>query len=67
MSKKKRKIINLFPSLCAPEECDECIYIGEGDFVCCKDNRNTTVLEDFIPTVDYMWCRRERENGNHHT
>lgn len=29
------------------DECDNCIYIGEGDFIC--DKLMEIVIEDFVP------------------
>lgn len=33
------------------EECDHCIYVGEGGFLC--DITEKIVIEDFIPTKYY--------------
>lgn len=44
--KNKTKICN---------NCDHCIYIGEGDFICDKDEP-VLIEEDFTPTEDYYKC-----------
>jgi len=56
MRRRKKKVIRLHPKMCSPEECEHCLYIGEGDFVCDKDEDYTTVIEDFEPTDDYLRC-----------
>ena len=41
------------------ENCDECVYVGEGDSLCME--RQEIVLTDFgAPTDNYLCCR-ERE------
>lgn len=40
MAKKKKKI-------CDPGMCDECLYIGEGDFLC--EKHQTIVVSDWEP------------------
>lgn len=38
-------------------ECENCIYIGEGDYIC--DELHEIVIEDFgQPTVNRMLCRQ---------
>jgi len=42
------------------QECDECVYIGEGDFICVKYDLPVIVLEEFSdPTEYYRWCDTE--------
>lgn len=42
------------------EECDECVYIAEGDYYCMLEEPRQ-VLEDFIvPTAEYNWCHRSK-------
>lgn len=44
---------------CDPAVCDECMYIGEGDFVCSlhlDDPDRAMVVEDWVPTENYLQC-----------
>ena len=34
--------------------CDHCVYIGEGDYICNVDEP-ILVMEEFCPNDDY-WC-----------
>lgn len=34
--------------------CANCIYIGEGDYIC--DSNMVTVMEDFTPNDNYNYC-----------
>lgn len=43
------------------EECDNCVPVGEGDHIC--DNNNKLVIEEYIPTDDYGFCRREDDKN----
>lgn len=45
---------------CDPSECDDCIYIGEGDFYC--QNEQEIVISDFVPTDEYLCCLGEKNN-----
>lgn len=54
MAKKKKKI-------CDPGMCDECLYIGEGDFLC--DKHQTIVVSDWEPTEDYLICMGGLSDG----
>ena len=36
--------------------CDECLYIGEGDFVCTKTAPYAGVVIDWMPTKEYRHC-----------
>ena len=54
MSRKKAKIKH---KVCTPEECEHCMYIGEGDFVCDLNDDYKTVIEDFEQTEDYLRCK----------
>jgi hypothetical protein len=39
------------------ENCADCSYIGEGDFVCINDESKVVlVISSFVPTGDYMKC-----------
>ena len=48
--KNKKKIY------CEPSVCDNCIYIGEGDFVC--EELQEIVVSDWQPTDEYIGCER---------
>lgn len=47
------------------EDCRECIYMGEGEYACAREEPPRTVLEGFgIPAEGYFWCRgRKGVNG----
>jgi hypothetical protein len=34
--------------------CENCLYIGEGDYMC--DTNNEIVIEEWQPTEDYYYC-----------
>ena len=57
MSKKNRKR----PSSC--QNCDECQYIGEGNYACMKDVPKVMLTEFGVHTDDYMWCRSLKVHG----
>lgn len=42
------------PAMLCCYNCEHCIYIGEGDYIC--DENNEIVIEDWMPTDDYVWC-----------
>lgn len=50
MKKKQRKT-----KMCDPGMCDECIYIGDGDFLC--DKYQAFVVEDWEAGDDYLICQ----------
>lgn len=39
----------------ACQDCNHCVYICEGDYICDFDEP-VLILEDFTPTDDYMYC-----------
>lgn len=46
-------------------KCPNCVYIGEGDFMCSKFSFDelVIVLTDFsCPTEDYLKCEKENNN-----
>ena len=51
MTKKKKK--NNRPETC--EQCENCVYIGEGDFICTLESP-IIIMEDFCPNENYMYC-----------
>lgn len=54
MGKRKRNKAPVLKKEC--ESCDECVPIGEGDFICTKEEPKI-VLSDYIPTEEYGWCK----------
>jgi len=48
MKKDNKKIAKI----CAT--CDNCIYIGEGDYIC--DDTKDIVMEDHTPNDNYFHC-----------
>lgn len=52
--------------ICDPAECDECVYVGEGGFLCTDERfEQEIVVEDFEPTEHYMRCQKGRKGGKH--
>lgn len=45
-------------------ECENCLYIGEGDSIC--ELNNEIVLEDWTPTDKFMWCQFKKGKGGKH-
>lgn len=49
------------PGMCDPGMCDNCIYIGDGDFICDRGpGEPVLVVEDWEPNENYLMCRRNR-------
>ena len=47
-------------------QCDNCNYIGDGDFICelhIEDPDKALVIEDWQPTDNYMQCRKRGNNA----
>lgn len=40
------------------EYCDECIYIGEGDYICDKAEPKIIITDHVVATEYYRWCKR---------
>lgn len=62
MAKKRKSHI----PICDPSECDNCIYIGDGTFICDKYNDNeghpaTIVVDGWNPAKDYGRCGKETQ------
>jgi hypothetical protein len=51
MTKKHKSHI----PMCDPSECDNCIYIGEGTFICDKHD-NAIVIDEWSPTDNFSRC-----------
>lgn len=45
---------------CDPAVCDDCVYLGEGDFICWAQEE--IVMSDWMPTEYYMMCNRGGKN-----
>lgn len=59
MKKKDKPKKRIREKICDPGMCDECVYIGEGDFLC--EKYNEIVLSDWEPTEDFTMCIKEDE------
>lgn len=43
------------------EDCLECVYVGEGEYACAREDPSRTVLEGFgFPADGYLWCRKKK-------
>lgn len=40
------------------EICDDCVYIGEGDSICTKDEPKIIITDFCIKTDEYGWCKK---------
>lgn len=59
MKKYKKHPHQEKPRMCDPGMCDNCIYIGEGDFICDKGpGEPVIVVEDWQPNENAGRCRR---------
>lgn len=57
MSRKRKKVSDC-------RNCDECVYVGDGDFACMKSNPCKIVYENHsTPTDDYLWCRGKKKGS----
>lgn len=49
------------PRMCDPGMCDNCIYIGDGDFICDRGpGEPVLVVEDWEPNENAGMFRRNR-------
>lgn len=61
MKKRKRYQPKEKPRMCDPGMCDNCTYIGDGDFICDRGpGEPVLVVEDWEPNENYFMCRRKR-------
>lgn len=44
--------------------CEHCIYIGEGASICDADVEPKIILDDWIPTDDFWWCAGSEYEGD---
>ena len=59
--KHRRQRVSEKPRMCDPGMCDNCQYVGEGDFIC--DNAPegpVLVVEDWEPNENYLRCKHEQ-------
>lgn len=63
MSKRKPRRVKKKPPICDPAQCDYCLYIGEGDFICegSMPGGMSLVVEDWQPTGASANCPKMRE------
>ena len=54
--KKEKTTSNKKIKVC--DQCVNCQYIGEGDFICTLEEP-VLVMEDFCPTDEFMYCGEE--------
>ena len=45
------------------KRCSECVYVGEGDFVCMLNMPPIIVIENFVPTNDFGDCEKPKERA----
>ena len=43
---------------CDPMMCDNCNYIGEGDFICDRGIEPVLVMYDWAPTENFERCKK---------
>lgn len=60
MGTKKRKQKNRSDKYCDPAICENCIYIGEGDFICDRFpdevGHSSVVISEWEPTEHFARC-----------
>lgn len=54
MSRKNKKD----KRTCDPGMCDNCNYIGEGDFICDRGPEPVLVMDEWEPTENFERCKR---------
>ncbi len=65
MAKKVKVKVKKKEIFCDPAVCDYCQYICEGDFICDRKPVPLMVIEDWVPTNEYLWCQKRRKrDGN---
>ena len=60
MKQRKKRDADRKQRFCDPGACDECVYIGEGDFLCSQ--HEVVVVCGWTPTHDYMKCKKARSD-----
>lgn len=56
-SKKTDVIGNGSEQMKLCHDCEQCLYIGDGDSVC--ELNYKLVIGDWVPTEYYMWCQNK--------
>ena len=42
------------------EQCENCIYVGNGNMYCDECENFAYVYDEFSPTEEYMWCNGKK-------
>ena len=42
------------------EQCENCMYLENGDMFCDEHKDSKLVYEDFCPTKYFMWCKGKK-------
>ena len=58
---KPKKVKPKKERFCDPAVCYSCQYICEGDFICDRKPVPVMVVEDWVPTKEYLWCQKRRK------
>lgn len=59
MKVKAKRIKKKSEKFCDPAVCNECDYLGDGDFICWKQDE--IVVTDWEPTEYFLMCNRRAE------
>ena len=51
-----REKVQAKPRVCDPSYCEECLYLGDGAFIC--DEHLKIVVADWQPTENYLICQQ---------
>lgn len=60
MKVKAKRIKKKSEKFCDPAVCNECDYLGDGDFICWKQDE--IVVTDWEPTENFLMCNRGKES-----
>ncbi len=56
MERKSKKSVKKKNKKCCCEDCTNFVPIGEGDHICIAGKEPVLILEDYIPTDNYLYC-----------
>lgn len=59
MTVKAKRIKKKAVKYCDPAVCHECEYLGDGDFICWKQDE--IVIADWEPTENFLMCNGRKE------